>query len=237
MPHLFVDRLRQLNLVDKAKDSRADFVLETVNAAVYVAGGCCFAAGSFFFFPKLHEFQDTGCLLFFLGSMLYIAVTCYDMAEVWAQRQRKRDSAGGQTGEEIAAIMYVAGSVLFAMGSVFFSSLLDRSASVAWAFIAGCVVFAIGAGINLLQIVRVRSLVMRQLEDITAVSFLVGSVMFATASIPYLWEIECPETGDILYHYLAWLYLVASALFVLGGLFNYWRVCLLNRQQPVSGEW
>lgn len=235
MPHLFVDRPRRLNLFNLKKSFRADFTWETLNAGIYVAGGAFFAVGSFFFFPKLAEFQDTGCLLFFVGSMLYVLVTCYDMAEVWRQRRAKGQGGARRIGEEIAGITYVMGSALFAAGSVFFSSMFDWSVAGAWAFIIGCTVFAIGAGINLLQITRIRSLAMRQLEDVTAVSFLVGSVLFATASVPYLWDLNCPDSAVVLYRYLAALYLVASALFVLGGLFNYWRTYLLSRLQPAAG--
>jgi hypothetical protein len=237
MPHLFVDRPRQLDLIAAEPRLRADFAWETVNAAVYVAGGGLFVAGSFFFFPRRAEFQDTGCLLFFLGSMLYVAVTCYDLVEVCQRRRQARDNAARQLGEAIAAVAYLGSSILFAFGSVFFSSLLDWAPAGAWAFIVGCAGFALGAGINLLQIVRVRSAAMRQLEDLTAIAFLIGSVLFATASIPYLWDIEWPEAGEILYRYLAWLYLAASVLFVLGGVFNYWRAYLLNRQQPAVEEW
>ena len=56
-----------------------------------------------------------------------------------------------------------------------------------------------------------------------ALTFVVGSVLFAVASIPYLWTFA--NTGDsrILDGFLAWQYLVGSVLFFAGGLFNYRR--------------
>jgi hypothetical protein len=87
----------------------------------------------------------------------------------------------------------------------------------------------LGACINVLQIVRAESKVTLQLMNLTALTFVVGSVLFAVASIPYLWQ-DVPEPLQrTLYAFLAWQYLIGSLLFLLGGVFNYWRAYVVMR--------
>ena len=229
MPHTFLERPRLLNLAAETGSRQSHFFWESLNAAVYLIGGGIFIAGSFFFFPTLEEYQDTGCLLFFLGSLLYLVVTGHDMAEVWARRYEARGGFGQRLGEIVSAFAYLSGTVLFTVGSVFFSSLLDWGLLGAWTFIIGSACFVAGAMINVLQIVRAGSMAKLVLLNLTAVSFLVGSVLFTVASIPYLWHFAAPEDGAILYGFLAWQYLVGSALFLAGGLFNYMRAVLVLR--------
>ncbi len=229
MPHIVLDRPRQFDLTAAPSERGAHFVWETVNTAVYLAGGAIFIAGSFFFFPNLDKFQDIGCLLFFLGSLLYLLVTSHDMAEVIHHHQKLRGGFDNRSGEISAAVSYLVGSVLFTVGSVFFSSLLDWTMTGAWTFIIGSVCFMIGAIANLFQIVRADTLVKLVLRNLTAVTFLVGSMLFTVASIPYLWHFAAPADGQILYGFLAWQYLVGSTLFLAGGMFNYLRAWLVRK--------
>lgn len=234
MPHLFLDRPRLLNLAAKPSARQSHFFWESLNAGIYLAGGAIFIAGSFFFFPTLEEYQDTGCLLFFLGSLLYLVVTGHDMAEVWARRHQPRGGFAQRLGENASAFSYLTGTVLFTVGSVFFSSLLNWGFWGAWTFILGSACFVAGAMINVLQIVRADSMAKLVLLNLTAVAFLVGSVLFTVASVPYLWHFEAPHDGEIVYGFLAWQYLVGSALFLAGGLFNYGRACLVLRGQAAG---
>jgi hypothetical protein len=57
----------------------------------------------------------------------------------------------------------------------------------------------------------------------------VGSVLFAVASVPYLWDVSNPSLQVTLYTFLAWQYLIGSLLFFAGGVFNYWRAYLVVR--------
>lgn len=227
MPHIVLDRPREFDVTAASDERGAHFVWETVNTAVYLAGGVIFLAGSFFFFPKLDEYQDTGCLLFFLGSLLYLVVTGHDMAEVVRHQQKLRGGFDNRSGEITAAVSYLVGTVLFMVGSVFFSSLLDWTMTGAWTFIIGSGCFALGATVNILQIVRANTLTKLVLRNLTAVSFLVGSVLFTVASIPYLWHFAAPADGRVLFGFLAWQYLIGSALFLAGGMFNYLRAWLV----------
>jgi 23S rRNA G2445 N2-methylase RlmL len=113
--------------------------------------------------------------------------------------------------------------VLFTIGSVFFLSAVGWSIAGAWCFVTGSLLFIAGACINVLQIVRARSLITLQLMNLTAVTFVVGSVLFAVASVPYLWDIKDQAYRTTLYAFLAWQYLIGSLLFLMGGVFNYWR--------------
>jgi hypothetical protein len=67
--------------------------------------------------------------------------------------------------------------------------------------------------------------------NFTAVAFVVGSVLFTVASIPYLWEVESDSERAVLYAFLAWQYLVGSVLFFLGGVFNYWRAYVVIKEE------
>jgi hypothetical protein len=102
-------------------------------------------------------------------------------------------------------------------------------AAGAWSFITGSFLFALGACINVLQIIQAENLITMQLMNLTAVTFVVGSVLFMVASVPYLWGIKNPSTQTTLYAYLAWQYLIGSTLFFAGGVFNYWRAYLVVR--------
>ena len=81
----------------------------------------------------------------------------------------------------------------------------------------------------MLQIVHADSLVTLQLMNLTAVSFVVGSVLFVVASVPYLWSVQAEADRTMLYTFLAWQYLAGSILFLLGGVFNYWRAYIVMR--------
>ena len=81
----------------------------------------------------------------------------------------------------------------------------------------------------MLQIVQAGTLVTMQLMNLTAVTFVVGSVLFTVASIPYLWKVPNPDLKTTLYAFLAWQYLTGSILFLLGGVFNYWRAYVVMR--------
>lgn len=121
MPHLFVNRPRLHNLTDDSASLRDQFRWETINAVVYVVGGIVFIIGSVLFFPALSAYADLGAWVFIVGSLLYLLVTGHDMAEVICYF---RTGAAVRTVWVVlqfwAAFSYVAGTVLFTIGSVFF---------------------------------------------------------------------------------------------------------------------
>jgi len=230
MPHMFTNRPRLYDLTSDSADLRAQFRWETVNAVLYKLGGLVFIAGSILFFPGLEAYADLGAWTFFAGSLLYLVVTAHDAAEVLRHwRQHKRHSRA-MVLERVAAGSYLWGTVLFTVGSVLFLSTVGLQTAGAWCFVVGSLLFVVGACINVLQIVRSNSLLTLQLLNLTAVSFVVGAVLFTVASIPYLWHFEAQADERILQAFLAWQYLVGSILFFMGGVFNYWRAYVRMRR-------
>jgi hypothetical protein len=59
----------------------------------------------------------------------------------------------------------------------------------------------------------------------------VGSTLFVVASVPYLWTIESSADRTKLFAFLAAQYLAGSVLFLLGGVFNYWRANIVMRAE------
>lgn len=230
MPHLFTNRRRLLGLLNKEGDLRGHFVWETVNAVLYKIGGVSFIIGSVFFFPSFSAYEDVGAWIFFAGSLLYLVVTGHDMVEVIRHRNAYNRGTQAEDLEVVAAVAYLLGTILFAVGSIFFLSEVGLFLAGAWLFILGSVLFTLGACVNVLQIVEAHSMLILQLMNLTAIAFVVGSVLFLVASVPYLWHVERAADRTTLYAFLAWQYLFGSVLFLLGAVFNYWRVLTTTKQ-------
>ena len=224
MPHLFTNRRRLLGLFNEERDGASQLVWERTNAILYNVGGVSFVVGSIFFFPVLGDYEDLGAWIFFAGSILYLVVTGHDMAEVIRHRKSNASRNRGDVFEAIAAVTYVTGTLAFILGSVFFLSAVGLFVAGAWLFIFGSVLFMLGACVNVLQITEAPSMRDLQLMNLTAISFVVGSVLFIVASVPYLWHLNSAGDRTTLFGFLAWQYVVGSGLFLLGGLFNYRRV-------------
>jgi hypothetical protein len=228
---MFTNRPRLLDLTKGSDDLRSQFRWETVNAVFYKLGGAIFIVGSILFFPAFEAFADIGAWTFFAGSLLYLVVTVHDLVEVrhhWGSHGTHRRD---EILEYTAAASYVWGTILFTVGSVFFLSIVGWFKAGAWCFVIGSLLFVLGACINVLQIVKSRSLITLQLMNLTAVAFVVGSVLFTVASVPYLWDVKSASDRTTLYAFLAWQYLIGSVLFFLGGVFNYWRAYVLMREE------
>jgi hypothetical protein len=229
MPHLFTNRPRLHDLTKDSRELRAQFRWETINAVLYKVGGLVFIAGSVLFFPRFEAYADLGAWIFFFGSLLYLVVTGHDMAEVL--RYRRTDAAKRRRVwrelEATAATSYLVGTLLFTVGSIFFLSYVGLVIAGAWCFVIGSLLFVLGACTNVLQIVQAGSVITLQLMNLTAVSFVAGSILFTVASMPYLWHVDTMADRETLYGFLAWQYLVGSVLFFLGGVFNYWRAYIV----------
>jgi len=231
VPHLFTNRPKRSALNRERPEWRADFRWETVNAMLYKLGGLLFIVGSVFFFPRFHPYEDVGAWVFFVGSLLYLVVTGHDMLEVRKFWHGRRHHAPGKRLEMIAASSYLGGTLLFTAGSLFFLSWWGWFLAGAWCFIIGSALFVLGACVNVLQVVQAPSLLSLQMTNLTAVTFVVGSVLFVVASIPYLWTFDTHHDAQRLFTFFAWQYLVGSVLFFLGGVFNYYRACLIMRRR------
>ena len=59
--------------------------------------------------------------------------------------------------------------------------------------------------------------------NLTAITFVTGSMLFVVASIPYLFTLQSAADQRTVDAFLAGQYVIGSALFLLGGVFNYRR--------------
>lgn len=223
MPHMFTNRPRLHDLTKGSQDLRSQFRWETINAILYKIGGVLFIIGSIFFFPRFEAYADLGAWVFFFGSLVYLVVTVHDLAEVRHHWRLSKSHDRDTILEYAASASYVWGTVLFTVGSVFFLSSVGWLKAGAWCFVIGSLLFVLGACINVLQIVKSSSIKILQLMNLTAITFVVGAVLFTVASVPYLWSVAAKSDRTTLYAFLAWQYLAGSVLFFLGGVFNYWR--------------
>lgn len=231
MPHLIANRKRYHDLTKAHPELRDQFRWETINTAVYLLGGVIFIVGSVLFFPKFSKYADVGAWAFIVGSLLFLIVNIHDFAEVLRSRKINQPPTRGDGFETISTMVYLVGTLFFVAGSVFFLSRFEMIIAGAWCFIIGSLGFLIGASINVLQIVVQKSLVSLQLVNLTAISFVVGSAIFAIGSVPYLWTLQNAHDQNVLLNFLAWLFVIGSALFLLGGVFNYWRAYLVMRHE------
>ena len=223
MPHMFTNRPRLHDLTKGSQDLRSQFRWETINAILYKIGGVLFIIGSIFFFPRFEAYADLGAWVFFVGSLVYLVVTVHDLAEVRHHWRLSKSHDRDTILEYAASASYVWGTVLFTVGSVFFLSSVGWLKAGVWCFVSGSLLFVLGACINVLQIVKSSSIKILQLMNLTAITFVVGAVLFTVASVPYLWSVAAKSDRTTLYAFLAWQYLAGSVLFFLGGVFNYWR--------------
>jgi len=231
MPHLFANRPRYSDLVSRNPDVRDHFRWESLNAAFYQIGGATFVAGSVMFFPRFHAYENAGAWLFFFGSLFYLVVVGHDVVEVQRYWRAEREQPIARRLERIASNAYLAGTLLFIVGSLFFLSWWGWAIAGAWCFVIGSLLFVIGASVNILQIFKASTFLTMQLMNLTAVSFVVGSTLFVVASIPYLWTIKSSADRATLFAFLAAQYLVGSVLFFIGGVFNYWRANIVMRAE------
>lgn len=234
MPHLFTSRPRQYSLFDEKELGISQFKLELFNAILYMIGGITFIIGSVFFLPRYEALLDVGAWIFFGGSLVYLVVTGQDLWESSKYLRSQSFLSVWDWLEFLAANVYVAGTVLFIVGSLFFLSQIDMIVVGSWCFIIGSFLFLIGACINIIEIAKAKTLVKLQLLNITAIAFALGSMLFLVASIPYLWQPINLEEQWLLFSYVAWEYIVGSVLFFLGGVVNYYRLNSNENSQQLT---
>lgn len=236
MPHLFVNRHRLHDLTSAHPKEGHHFKWETFNAIFYKIGGLLFVVGSVFFFPRYEAYADWGAWIFFLGSLFYLVVTGHDMCEVGHYWRTRHPHTDGKTLEFTAAISYLMGTLLFTVGSLFFLSAIGWIVAGAWCFVIGSLLFLVGTCVNVIQIAQDHSFLTLRFMIFTAISFMVGSVLFVLASIPYLWAIDNAADRYALFSFMAWEFEVGSMLFLLGGVYHYSRAYLLRQEEIPKSE-
>ncbi|MDE1251074.1 YrhK family protein [Vibrio aestuarianus] len=223
MPHFFTNRKRIHNLTVGNADTRSQFKWETLNAVLYKFGGLFFLVGSVLSFPTFQAYSVLGQWIFFTGSMFYLIVNVHDLFDVHRYWQGKNCNHPRKRLEYSAAYIYFVGTLLFVMGRVVVFVDNNYSAHSALMFTIGSALFVIGASVNILADTKNSVATEGQLTNLTAITFIVGSVLFAVGSFPGLWEGGVPTEVTQLSSYLSWQFLIGSLLFFFGGVFNYWR--------------
>lgn len=228
MPHMFVDRPR---LFDPARGAgpRGHLRWEAVNTTVYLVGGALFVWGSVEFLPSFEARSDLGAWIFFGASLLYLVVAGHDIVEVARHRRLNRQWRAANRREAWAATSYLLGSTLFAVGSIFFLPGVGWNDPGAVCFVVGSLLFVLGATVNVLQIVEAADRHTLQLMNLTALSYVTGSVLFTVASVPYLFDLD-PTDQRTIDTFLAGQYVIGSVLFLVGGIINYRRARIVGRR-------
>ena len=237
MPRLFTNRPR----IDRRRDDDdldIGFIWETKASLLYELGGVLFIIGSVLFMPRFEAWKDVGAWLFFVGSLVYLAVLVDDILEVRQFWPRHRDVSLSRMLELSALTSYILGTLLFVAGSLFFLSWWGWFIAGAWMFVIGSALFVFGAAINELMIIRASSAVTLQLMNLTALTFVTGSLLFLVASVPYLWHFEAASDKHQIDSFLAWQYLIGSILFLVGGILNHERSRLVrtHRRRAVAQD-
>ncbi len=236
MPHVFSNRRRLLNLTSSSKELSAQFRWDTINAIAYKLGGVLFVVGSYFFFPAQAEHAFIGSWLFLCASLVYLVVNAHQMLEIRRYWRRCKSHSLDEVLEYLAGLSYLLGTLCFVLGRIagFFGA--EHILISTWLFIIGSALFVVGASVNVLLIIKAESVQLLQLMNLTSITFIVGSVLYGTASIPYLCVFESPNDPRLILNFLAWQYMIGSLLFLLGGVFNYWRAYILVQRKLAQLE-
>ncbi|WP_111748036.1 YrhK family protein [Salinisphaera orenii] len=236
MAHLVTNRPRVGSPQVADPDHPAHDWWELVSLVVYELGAALFIGGSIFFLPALASSQFVGAWLFLIGSILYLVVTGHDLLEVVRFWRLFFTRTLGQTLELLASLNYVTGSLLFAVGSVFFLPSWDWPVAGAWLFVLGSVAFVVGASVNLLQVFESPTLAYLELFNLTVAWFAVGSVLFLVASVPYLWDLHSNRDATLVMTYAGFEYMAGSILFLSGGLMIHLRYRVRRRHAAAGGS-
>jgi hypothetical protein len=230
MPHFITNRPRKFAVWQDSGVLKSHFRWEYVNVVVYAVGGLIFVLGSVFFLPELTDLIEVGAWHFVVGSFLYLIVSSHDFVEFLHYENKKSIL------DATAAITYILGSLLFIVGSILFLPQVEEQIAGAWCFITGSAVFVVGAILNAMQVFEFSTVWTQRYMNLTAACYMIGSTLFASASVPYLFSFD--DAGDklTLDRYLGYQYILGSLFFLLGGLLNGLRAYLLQTGETKKQE-
>mmetsp|Transcript_124123 Transcript_124123/g.386549 ORF Transcript_124123/g.386549 Transcript_124123/m.386549 type:complete len:264 (+) Transcript_124123:45-836(+) len=235
MPHLLIDRIRSASALcpcqrglehPKRSDAWCAYLLEGLD----ILGGLLFVAGSVCFLPvfshQLHVFL-TGCALFVIGSLLYLGICTFSLAESVRER-------GFKTFEACENVLYLVGSVVFAVGTVMYWPPEAHHKGMDWLvesislgvyfnlftpefegtllFILGSLLFVCAAFVNGLDQRTFDSSESRLLGATTTL-YMGGSLLFVIGSVAFLPDMGCTDQMLTLG---AWCFVTGSVLYVVG---------------------
>lgn len=253
MPHVVVERLRSVGVICKQglAKKKGEFYAGLVLEGLDILAGFLFLVGSVYFLPELSQDIDLffrGCALCMLGSMIYLVITAYTTVEAFRY---------GDVIELWENTFYFVGSVLFTIGVVLYwpnehqyewlrlehlkdwsiaqyLNLMAPEYEGCLLFIAGSVLFALGAGANIVKMPPFEASGVSEPTDKarealhrmawwTTMFYMVGAVLFVVGSVAILPELHY---GDALVRFGIWCFIIGSAFYVFGGALNFWRMVL-----------
>ena len=149
------------------------------------------------------------------------------MPHLFVNRPREHGLASRHSGwrnnltwETINTTVYLAGGVMFIWGSVlFFPEPESESDRGAWVFFFASLMYIAVTAHDLLEVIRYRATLQRKLtiwdryEAWPALSYLVGSVLFAAGSVFFLNAVAWYAAGS-------WTFIIGGLLFVFGAVIN-----------------
>jgi hypothetical protein len=182
-----------------------------------------FLAGSVMFLPEQDRYFANGCQLFATGSGLLLFPQASDLHEVVQAR-----SADWHV-EAVLNFMYLLGSLLFFIGSFLFEFYTEESApyfeAVMFFIFASCGYVLALLGNSVLAACSAppidaadkRAQRARGLAFLRMNADMLGCCAFLAGSFLYLPQVGC---GDATFEVGAWLFIIGSALILLGSIFS-----------------
>ncbi|CAB9499188.1 expressed unknown protein [Seminavis robusta] len=227
MPHVFVNRPRlfSANVIPVSLDElRREYFWESVNAVFYILGGVLLTIGSILFLPQYEDVQYVGAWIFIVASILYLTVSGHDLIEI--------NNHGGMfnpnnLADLVAATSYSIGAINFILGSIFFLPHVEMYMGGAINFIMGSILFVVGAVVNSIQIFDSPTRLTAFYANLVAVFYVVGSTLYLSASVPYLFDLDTDKDNDLVFQFAAILYIFGSMLFTVAGCVNIYRARLI----------
>jgi len=232
MPHLFsVNQIKNRH----HRAIRENFkipalVREHFTDYTYLIGGISFIVGSVFFLPEMGAFGDTGVWIFIIGSLLYLMVTMHDLIISRKLLGLEKNKVGLLHIEFYSVVAYTVGTLTYLLGSILFLSSVDEVYLGAICFIIGSSLFMVGATMNVLEIIKESSMMTLQLINGTAITYIMGSLLFFVASIPYIWQGISIHDQNVIYNYVAWEYIGGSVFFTIGAAFSLIRTYIIKKE-------
>lgn len=246
MPHLLVERQRNDLFTCGVPRRKANpigaiiiEILDVIAAIIFVLGSVCFMPR---FARDLDIFLD-GCLLFIAGSVLYVVVCTFTLAEATVEK-------GFRSIEAFENMLYLAGSLTFLVGTVLYwpdtlhssdarpvelslfatcssfgqhVNLYTREFTGSILFIIGSVLFACAAFTNALNRRLHNEWASMVLSAVTSL-YMGGSILFTMGSFALLPESGC---NDDMVALGAGCFIAGSVLFLIGSVLSLWRTAHL----------
>lgn len=235
MPHLIIDRIRSASVLCPCrwgleKPKRSDACCAYTLEALDIIGGLTFVVGSACFLPMFsHDLRVFlwGCALFVVGSLIYCGICTFSLAESVRER-------GFCTFEACENALYLAGSVIFVVGTILYWPPEAHHKGMDWLvesislgayfnlftpefegtllFIVGSLLFVCAAFVNGLDQRTFDSSESRLLGATTTL-YMGGSLLFVIGSVAFLPDMGCTDQMLTLG---AWCFVVGSVLYVVG---------------------